>query len=236
MINSLSIGDSTPTDADYYISQYVGGGTTYTTYHRRPMSALWNYIKSKLATVATSGSYNDLSNKPTIPTVGNGTVTIKQAGTSKGTFTMNQSGNTTIELTDNNTDTKVTAVGNHYTPSGGTTTSASGGTLTDITNSSSGVNVVTGVTKDAAGHITGVTSLALKSVNTVYTHPSTHPATMITEDSTHRFVTDTEKTTWNNKASKDLTNIDNTTFKSKIEASGFSSGTQVQILTWEAND
>lgn len=39
----------------------------------------------------------------TIPAVGNGTVTIKQAGVSKGSFTMNQSGNTTIELTDNNT-------------------------------------------------------------------------------------------------------------------------------------
>ena len=100
MINSLSTGDDTPSDADYYVAQYAGGGTTTTTYHRRPISALWNYIKSKLATVATSGSYNDLSNKPTI---GNGTVTIKQAGTSKGTFTMNQSGNTTIELTDNNT-------------------------------------------------------------------------------------------------------------------------------------
>lgn len=102
-INKLDVGGSTPTDADCYISQYVGGGTTTTTYHRRPMSTLWNYIKSKLATVATSGSYNDLSNKPTIPSVGNGTVTIKQAGASKGTFTMNQSGNTTIELTDNNT-------------------------------------------------------------------------------------------------------------------------------------
>lgn len=54
-------------------------------------------------TSSFSGSYNDLSNKPTIPSVGNGTITIKQAGTSKGTFTMNQSGNTTIELTDNNT-------------------------------------------------------------------------------------------------------------------------------------
>lgn len=54
-------------------------------------------------TSSFSGSYNDLINKPTIPNVGNGTVTIKQAGTSKGTFTMNQSGNTTIELTDNNT-------------------------------------------------------------------------------------------------------------------------------------
>lgn len=48
-------------------------------------------------------NYNNLTNKPTIPSVGNGTVTIKQAGTQKGTFTMNQSGNTTIELADNNT-------------------------------------------------------------------------------------------------------------------------------------
>ena len=29
------------------MSQYVSGGTTTTTYHRRPMSALWNYIKGK---------------------------------------------------------------------------------------------------------------------------------------------------------------------------------------------
>lgn len=102
MVNKLSIGTSTPIDDDYYISQYSGGGTTFTTYHRRPMKALFEYIKDKLSTVAVSGSYNDLSNKPTIPTVGNGTVTIKQAGTSKGTFTMNQSENTTIELADNN--------------------------------------------------------------------------------------------------------------------------------------
>ncbi len=72
---------------------------------------------------------------------------------------------------DNNTDTKVTAVGNHYTPSGGTTTAASGGTLTDITNSSSGVQVITGITKDAAGHVTGVTSVALKSTDTNTTYP-----------------------------------------------------------------
>lgn len=102
MINTLSTGTATPIDDDYYISQYSGGGTTTTTYHRIPVKALFEYIKGKLSKVAVSGSYNDLSNKPAIPTVGNGTVTIKQAGTSKGTFSMNQSGNTTIELTDNN--------------------------------------------------------------------------------------------------------------------------------------
>ena len=47
LLNALSTGSSTPVDTDYYISQYVGGGTTTTTYHRRPMSALWAYIKSK---------------------------------------------------------------------------------------------------------------------------------------------------------------------------------------------
>lgn len=67
-INALGVGTDTPSDADYYISQFANGGTTQTSFYRRPISALWNYIKSKLATVATSGSYNDLSNKPTIPT------------------------------------------------------------------------------------------------------------------------------------------------------------------------
>ena len=105
MINTLSIDSSTPTDDDYFVSQYAGGGTTTTTYHRRPVKALLEYIKKGLAKVATSGSYNDLSNKPTIPSVGNGTITIKQAGAVKGSFTTNQSGATTIELTDNNTNT-----------------------------------------------------------------------------------------------------------------------------------
>lgn len=50
-LNSLDTGASTPVDADYYISQYVSGGTTTTTYHRRPMSALWTYVKGKTDTL-----------------------------------------------------------------------------------------------------------------------------------------------------------------------------------------
>ena len=53
---------------------------------------------SSLATVATSGDYDDLTNKPIIPTVGDGTITITQGGVTKGTFTTNQSGNSTIAL------------------------------------------------------------------------------------------------------------------------------------------
>lgn len=54
MINGLSTGESTPVDSDYYVSQYVGGGTSTPTYHRRPMSALWSYIKGKTDSVYTT--------------------------------------------------------------------------------------------------------------------------------------------------------------------------------------
>jgi len=47
-MNALTTGSSAPTDADYYIAQYAGGGTTTVTYHRRPHSALWTYIKGKI--------------------------------------------------------------------------------------------------------------------------------------------------------------------------------------------
>lgn len=58
MINTLTNGTSDPVDADYYIAQYAGGGSTTTTYHRRPHSALWNYIKSKANSVyQPKGSY-----------------------------------------------------------------------------------------------------------------------------------------------------------------------------------
>lgn len=47
--------------------------------------------------------YNDLINKPTFPTVGNGKITINQAGKEVGSFTVNQSSPTTIDLTDTDT-------------------------------------------------------------------------------------------------------------------------------------
>lgn len=93
---------ASPTDDTYFIRQDTGGKNEF---GRVKFSTLLTYIKSKLSKVAASGSYNDLSNKPSIPSVGNGTVTIKQAGTVKGTFTMNQSGNATVELSDSNTNT-----------------------------------------------------------------------------------------------------------------------------------
>lgn len=51
LINSLSTESSTPVDNDFYVSQHAKGGTTNTSYHRRPVSALWEYIKGKISSV-----------------------------------------------------------------------------------------------------------------------------------------------------------------------------------------
>lgn len=59
-INLLSVGNSTPTLDDYYVSQYADGGTTTTSYHRRPLSALWTLFKS-LITVTTTGTGNAIT-------------------------------------------------------------------------------------------------------------------------------------------------------------------------------
>lgn len=54
--------------------------------------------KPALKQVATTGNYNDLINKPTIPEVGEGTITIKQGDTVKGSFSVNDKTDKTIEL------------------------------------------------------------------------------------------------------------------------------------------
>lgn len=57
------------------------------------------------ANTAGSVAWSNVTGRPTIPSVGNGTITITQNGTNKGSFTLNQSGNATIALTDTNINT-----------------------------------------------------------------------------------------------------------------------------------
>lgn len=66
-------------------------------------------LVSGLATVATSGSYNDLSNKPTIPTVNNATLTIQKNGSNVATFTANASSNVTANISVPNTVSSVSS-------------------------------------------------------------------------------------------------------------------------------
>lgn len=77
-------------------------------------------LVENLATVATTGSYNDLSDKPTIPTVNNGTLSIQGNGTTASTFTANQSGNTTLNIKGSGGTTVTKSANNEITISTGT--------------------------------------------------------------------------------------------------------------------
>ena len=89
-------------------------------------------VAADLADVATSGSYNDLSNKPTIPTVSDATITVTQTGQNAQTFTLNGSAKT-IALADTKdtagssqvaSNTKIYLVGAQSLSSTGVTTHA----------------------------------------------------------------------------------------------------------------
>ena len=69
------------------------------------ITANWALLDQKVGTVnalkpvATSGDYNDLTNKPTIPAAANdGVLTIAVNGTAAGTFSANQAGNATVTV------------------------------------------------------------------------------------------------------------------------------------------
>lgn len=91
---------------------------------------------SDLKAVAFSGSYNDLSDQPTIPTVNNATLTIQKNGTTVETFTANASSNKTANIT---VPTKVSELTNDsgYTTNTGTVTQVKVGST--AYNPSSGV-------------------------------------------------------------------------------------------------
>lgn len=86
-----------------------------------------NESYNNLATVATTGDYDDLENKPTIPTVNDATLDIKVNNTSVGTFTANASENEEIDIT---IPTKVSELDNDsgFTSNDGTVTSVEAGT------------------------------------------------------------------------------------------------------------
>lgn len=73
---------------------------TETTVYTHPANHSVSMITG-LAKVATSGSYNDLSDKPSIPTPpspANGTLTIQKNGTAVATFSANQADNITANI------------------------------------------------------------------------------------------------------------------------------------------
>lgn len=88
-----------------------------------------------LATVATSGSYTDLKNKPTI---GDGTLTIQKNGTSAGTFKANATSNSNINITVPTKTSDITNNGSDntstYVEADELATVATSGKYSDLTN------------------------------------------------------------------------------------------------------
>ena len=111
---TLTITDVTGT-SQYTIPNGGGSGSGGTLVQQQvnwnetdPTQVTYILNKPNLAAVATSGSYNDLTDKPdlsnyltseTDPTVSNATITIQKNGTAVDNFTLNQSGNKTINIT-----------------------------------------------------------------------------------------------------------------------------------------
>ena len=104
---------------------------------------------SDLATVATSGSYNDLLYTPTIPAAANnGTLTIQKNGTDVATFGANQSTNSTANIT---VPVKVSELTNDsgYTTNKGTVTQVKINGATKSPDSAGLVDLGTGFAKTA---------------------------------------------------------------------------------------
>ena len=107
--NNYSLGSSTLQWNKVYSKEYYINGTIMgdIVTHNSSEYAKSSHTHTKanitdfpsLATVATSGSYNDLSNKPTIPTVNNATLTIQKNSSNVATFTANASSNVTANIT-----------------------------------------------------------------------------------------------------------------------------------------
>lgn len=112
-----------------------GGGTgqwgdiTGDIYQQRDLIVLMDDKLNGLATVARTGSYSDLTNKPTI---GNGSIVLRQGGVQKGNFTMNQTGNLDINLEGIQYNETITGNTPHFDVKGNTIYKCSG-TLTSLT-------------------------------------------------------------------------------------------------------
>ena len=181
---SVATGTPTNTNTHYTSKNIVGTSTTATT---------------NGAVTGTSGVYLNHLEESEVKSTHN----IKGAGTVK--VTSDSSGNITITGTDTNTDTKVTSVGNHYTPTSSTTaTNTAGGSTLSF-----GGAVLTGIQMDAKGHVTGGVTSKLPA------NPDTHYTT-------HMYLGGSGATA---DATSDVTNpyirlFDNTTAREDIQVVG----------------
>lgn len=173
LLNVLTTGSSTPTDDDYYISQYAGGGTTTTTYHRRPVSALWEYIKGKISSVLglTATNYGGkASTAGNADTVNSHTVNADVPSGAKFTDTT-YTGASPISINSSNQ----VSISNASTSAYGATklSTATNSTATDLAATPSAVKTA----YDLANTANGTANTALSGVNGTLIYDHTYSIT-----------------------------------------------------------
>ena len=94
-----------------------------------------------LKTVAFTGSYNDLSDKPTIPTVNNAKLTIQKNGTTVKTFTANASSNVTADITVPTKTSELTNDSDYVTTSGRVALATTANNIPVNPSSTTGLNI-----------------------------------------------------------------------------------------------
>ena len=97
---------------------WSAGANSYRIFHAGNSAQFTSTLLTKLNGIATGATNTAAPNNPTI--------TITQTGISNQTFTLNQSGNTTIALADTNTDTNTTYSAGSGLSLNGTTFSIAG--------------------------------------------------------------------------------------------------------------
>ena len=152
-----------------------------------------------LKTVATSGSYNDLTNKPTIPEAANdATLTIKKNGTSVGTFTADADTNVDINITVPTTASDVSALPASTKYAGAST---AGGAATSANKLNTNAGSSTKPVYFTSGVPTACTYSIEKDVpaNAVFTDTTYESKSAASGGTAVSLVTTGEKYTWNGK-------------------------------------
>ena len=103
-LGTIVVGHGLDIEADGKLDVIVDDDFSTESDHPVQNKVITNALAGKadntdLSTVAMTGSYDDLTGKPTIPTVNNATLTIQKNGTNVATFTANSSTNVTANIT-----------------------------------------------------------------------------------------------------------------------------------------
>ena len=189
IVGATSQGDNpvTYSNSSCYIGTdnclYSGGNKVLTSYTNSfSTSAAFDGANANNGVKMTiSGNTGFTSYNKTIP-IANATNGTASWGVVKSTSTVTSTSGLSVcpiisgVVYYKDTDTKVTAVGNHYTPSGGSAATQTPGSAIGW-----GGTAVTGIAIDAAGHITGVTKGAIPSqpTDTKNTAGSTNSASKL---------------------------------------------------------